>query len=315
MYNTPKVTLLSWTKDPIELIYAVWQASKNEEPLMTTDQVKTLVPAKDVNDLFRAVIAQKIPVGEHVDFVFAFENVSVSWREQAVRHRIGTTASPERVGSDMVHMETIPNLADSSWWSQSMRIQNMGRFADNKAYRMPETVLKHPEQRIRNVYDETMAMIQASYNVLVDAGIPMEDAREVIPLGAQHRMTWRLNIGSLQHIVGKRGCQILQLGIWGPVIEGMIKELVEKVDPIFAELVTPPCITGDKFNSCVYVEENRRRYTQEDKMPPCTLYHRHHSDLNVEETPMGQEMVERGTQYRKFWKRDEYTGVRLKVMP
>jgi len=147
-YKTPKVTLLTHTNLPLETIYSVWEASKGEASLRSPQEIRDTVSRDDVVKLFKAVIAQKIPVGEHVDFVFMLENVSVSWREQAVRHRIGTKVSPETLGVDI-----IPDLADSSFWSQSMRIQNMGNFADNKAYRMPKTVLQAGEEAEKKFND------------------------------------------------------------------------------------------------------------------------------------------------------------------
>lgn len=328
MNNQPKVTLTTWTQHPLEAVYVVWKSSKDDEPLMSTDDVINNVDPSEVRDLFRRVIRQRIPVGEHIGFVFIMENVSVSWREQAVRHRIGTRPSPERLGADMV-VDVIPDLADSSWWSQSMRIQNMGEFATQGRFRLPETVER--DDKLTQMFIETMFAIQRTYNVLVGAGVPMEDARELIPLGAQHRISWCLNIGSLQHIIGKRGCWILQLGIWGPVIEGMVIELVQKVDPIFSELVTPPCLCDDEFRGCIYHEENRRRYLGLDAHPPCPLHFRNHhipehsgksddiASAHTPETqakfhlPMAEQMRERAVQYAAFWWRNPYTGKRLKA--
>jgi hypothetical protein len=349
MSDKVKVTLLSATPLPLELVYSLWEASKNEKPLITPQQVKDTVPPEEVRALFRSVIQQHIPVGESVDFVFMLEGVSVSLREQAVRHRIGVTPSPERLGADMSladaralglqDVSTIPDLAHSVWWSQSMRIQDMGKFADTGAYRMPESIKAHVNgPALESKFINTILHIQKTYNELVAAGIPMEDARELIPLGATHRISWRLNISALQHIVSKRGCWILQLGIWGPVITGMIRELTEKVDPIFGELVTPPCLKGDDFTGCVYHEENARRYDGRDKLPPCPLHVVHHhlpeqrdkgkfatgdqswvaehrgSSLEEFGVPMAAEMRARAEDYRAFWSRDPYTGKRLKVI-
>lgn len=321
-FDAPEVTLLTWTRSPIATVYSVWEASKTEEPLRTPEEIERDVDREEQLKLFRAVIAQRIPIGEHVDLVFMLEGVSVSWREQAVRHRIGTLPSPERIGADIV-MDEIPDLAKSSWWSQSMRIQDMGKFANNEAYRLPETIRRHPDGTLIERYRNTMARIQATYNELVAAGIPMEDARELIPLGAHHRISWKLNISALQHIVGKRGCFILQLGIWGPIIEGMISECAEKIDPVFREMVTPPCMAGDEFKGCVYMEECRRRLTGDDKLPPCPLHlNYHHVDsetrgmlplrLSHIDIPRKDEMARRAEQYRRFWQRDPYTGARIK---
>lgn len=333
--KTPRVTLLTHTALPLETVYSVWEASKGEAQLLTPEQVKATVPAEEVEKLFRAVIAQRIPIGEHIDFVFMLENISVSWREQAVRHRIGAHA-----GND-VGVDIVPDLAESSFWSQSMRIQDMSAFARNGNYRVPQTILDHPDKTLLQLYRNTMRDIEYAYWAMVRAGIPMEDAREVMPLGAQHRMSWRLNIGALQHIFGKRGCWILQLGIWGPIITGMVEELATKVHPIFRELISPPCMKGDKYTGCVFQEESRRRYTQDDKLPPCTLHLRQERlpsmtpDPDVEwamdvidKTPEGiadalkdinvprvDEMLARAEDYRAFWGRDPFNGKRLRVIP
>jgi hypothetical protein len=242
-------------------------------------------------------------------------------------------------------MDKIPDLAESSWWSQSMRIQDMSKFFDNDMFRTPPTLWDEdgvprriPEGHGRLsghpaplVFRNAMEGVQDAYAALVASGVPMEDARELMPLGAQHRISWKMNISALQHIVGKRGCWILQLGTWGPVIQGMITELATKVDPIFQELVTPPCLKAgsDEFGGCVFHEENRRRYTGDDRLPPCPLHFRHHhmpengaigAELRAASTPeiqarfrlpMAPEMNTRAVDYMQFWGRDPFTGERL----
>jgi thymidylate synthase ThyX len=339
----PKVTLFNWTPMPMETVWGLWDQSKTEGPIRSPQWVKENIESAEVEKLFRAVIAQRIPIGESIDFIFILEGVSISWREQAVRHRIGTKPSSERLGVDIVHIDAIPDLADSVWWSQSMRIQNMGKFADNQAYRVPDSIYDKrvifggERTNAVHLYHSMMLNIQEAYNALVAAGVPMEDARELIPLGAQHRLSWKLNMSSLQHIVGKRGCWILQLGIWGPVIMGMIEELVDKVHPIFRETVTPPCFaTGsDDFKGCTYHEECRRRYTGDDELPPCPLHLAQQydpggpdhvrlkvvsEDYTIEHPekgepiplPMKSQMLERIEAYTTFWGRDCYTGERIK---
>ena len=200
-----------------------------------------------------------------------------------------------------------------------MRIQRMGEFAHKRAYRMPQTV-KEAGPKAMGIFDRAMGAAEYAYNTLVEMGVPMEDARDTIPLAAQHRISWKLNINSLQHIIGKRGCFILQLGIWGPIIMGMIEELANKVHPVFRDLVSPPCMDGDNFAGCVYREECRRRLDGSDELPPCPLHLYNEHGGNQYETlekmeydcgtiPMKEQMVKRAEEYRVFWKRDPYTGV------
>lgn len=324
----PKITLLNWTPDPMETVYSLWMASKDEEALLSVQDVKDKVPREKVEDLFWKVLAQRIPIGEHLHFTFVMEGVSVSWREQAVRHRIGT-----KVG-DKVGVDLIPDLASSSWWSQSMRIQDMGSFASKGMFRIPDTLkgktLKvyragsHKDDHItaEAYYTAVMKDIQDAYNKLVEAGVPMEDARELIPLGAQHRISWDMNLQSLLHILGERGCWILQMGIWGPVITGMVEELATKVHPMFRRILAPPCIKDDKFTTCLYRLENARRLDGSDAHPPCPLHlvrddvlakvepvqlkraaGLKNGDINV---PRREAMVERAEEYRKLWGKDPY---------
>jgi len=258
----PKVSLLSSTERPIETINAVWQASRDNEPV-------------DLNngdpDLFQKVIDSKIPVAEMIDFVFLLENVSIAFREQMVRHRIGV-----KVG-DRLGVDHVPDLADSTWWSQSMRVLDMGSFASAKAYETPEAV-KNSKGAWVDDYNKHMQRTEELYNNLLSAGVPAEDARMILPLACQHRIVWKLNLAALMHIVSKRSCWILQLGFWGPVIRGMIQELAYGIDPIFARLATPPCMRGDKFNECLFHLDNEKRMKGEDPLPPCPLWMNQHRD-------------------------------------
>jgi len=312
MNEKPRVTLLSWTQLPIETIYSIWWASKSNNPLLTPEQVYNGARDPDDNigleDLFKRVLAQKIPVTESICFNFMMENVSVSWREQAVRHRVGHKHD-DRIGVDIV-----PDLTTSSWWSQSMRIQDMGKFASDGAYRVADSIaaLKEKDEQLYNQYHFQMREIERTYSALVAAGVPMEDARDLMPLGAHHRISWSMNINSMAHIIGKRACWILQLGLWGPVIKGIVSELVAKVSPLFYELVTPPCIVDDDYKGCHFVHENERRITGEDDLPVCTMFTANEWNLPCEFSQETRARVnQRAKEYREFWGRDPYSGVRI----
>jgi len=316
----PRVTLVDWPRDPLALVWILWRASKDDAPLSTVEEVRGLVSDGELVDLFRKVLAQRIPLMESLRFVFVLEGVSVSWREQAVRHRIGTSVGP-RVGVDIV-----PDLSASSWWSQSGRLENMSGFADRGAYREPDFARYIDDPRTvdkaRKRYRHAMQQAADAYRQMLSFGLPIEEAREVMPFAMHHRISWALNLAAIQHIVGKRSCWILQSVLWAPVIRGMIDELAAKVHPIFRELVHPPCVKDDTFDGCVYRLENERRVNGSDPLPMCPLWACMDAKAPGAEAsvalcrsrqeglsgfPMLDEMKRRAVEYEALWGRDPYT--------
>lgn len=305
----PTVKLLSWTQNPLETLYACWEASRNNDPVPSPEDLARQRRSHpgcdfDIRQLFPKIIDAGIPVAENIHFCFLLEGVSIALREQLVRHRIGQKHG-ERLGMDIV-----PNLADSTWWAQSMRILDMGTFATDEAFLIPEsaddTFMPPSSEEIRSdrvdpklttrrdYYKKQMAWCQAAYRRMVAAGMPMEDARNIIPLAACHRLTWSINLAALKHVIGKRGCWILQLGMWEPIIKGMVEELATKIDPAFRGLIAPPCIRGDKFEGCKFKLDNERRIAGEDEIPPCPLYLHNHEEearalvnIRIVNNPMG----------------------------
>lgn len=256
-----KVTLISWTKDPIETVIKIWDASKTNIPTNQLGEVDTKL---DNLSLFQRIIDQQIPVSEHIVFNFIIDDAPISWREQAVRHRVGVKYG------DNYAVDIIPE-ADFTFWSSSMRIMSMEDFAVNEQYFVPDSVAKNP--LAYHEYVKAMDAIEKSYVYLTAVGVPMEDARNVIPLGATHRIAMTINLRSLQHIIGERGCWILQASLWHPIITGIIDELVTKIHPIFSNLAAPPCVKNNEFKGCVFNEENSRRLDGADALPVCPLWY------------------------------------------
>lgn len=305
-----KVTLVSWTQNPIETVYYLWEAARNNEKIINSpEDIKKLSNLskeykQKVRSTFEKVVDSSIPIAENINFTFLIEGVSISWREQAVRHKIGVKVG-ERLGVDM-----FPDIHDSTFWIQSMRVLDMGKFAQDDLFRMPESVASHPDPLVRETYIEHMHQSAGDYAFLLNQGVPIEDAREVIPLGAQHRLSWTLNMSALIHIAKKRSCTVPQIGTWGPVIQGMIKELTEKVDPYFSKIVTPPCISGEKFNKCLYELDNERRILREDPLMPCFLLMAQ-KGIDPKTINMDHEKFNKWEkEYEEFWQRDTKTGKR-----
>lgn len=289
------VTLVTSTANPVAAIYIAWIQSRTSGPVPSITKVIGRMATdadfrKEVNDIFEKVIEMKMPLLETIDVMFLLENVPVALREQMVRHRIAHHFG-ERIGADIV-----PDLAgNSSFWSQTMRIIDCSKFFDEGNFFVPEIAEEctkttfiagkgiEYEKDSKEYYLECIQEIQNMYrNLMKQYGWPMEDARNVLPMALQHRLTWKTNLASLLHVLGKRTCWHAQLGMWKPVIEGMIDSLGKNVHKCFFKLLDPPCIGKDgNFAECVFKPENEGLMATPERPgggnnPPCSLWVEHH---------------------------------------
>lgn len=280
-----KVTLLSSTENPLGTLYYVWEQSRTNDPLLTPLEYETAAQdykrgfdnalGKTVYDTVNAILDESVPVTENIQFVFYIENMSISLREQMVRHRIGTCIG-ERTGMDI-----IPDLHQSTWWSQTTRVLPLDRVYDEGRFYVPDSLKGkaidvdgkgEASYTAEEMYFNLFKHCQHVYNELVKAGVPREDARQVMPMGMTHGITWGINLKAMMHIFGKRGCWIAQAGLWNDMMVGMIEAVCENVDPMFRKIVLPPCIKDGKYKTCPIKMINVERIQGRDGMPPCPLF-------------------------------------------
>lgn len=316
-----KVKLLTKTENMFATISNVWNASRTNDPI----QIKNCASDFD-KDLFFKILKEDIPIMDMVEFIFLLEDIPISLREQIVRHRLGIKFD------DKIGLDIVPDLLDSTFWCQSMRVMDMSDFnyftPKSIADSIPQYISTEEERIPFAVYQEAMSTCKRVYTQLVEAGIPMEDARQIIPLGATHRMVWKLSLTAIKHICSKRSCWIAQLGMWKPIIKGIVEELVN-IDLKFRLLITPPCIQNEKFQECKFCEHNKKRVLGEgEEMPPCPLYLQYHEQEAVQqknakwiqsinshfwiiknEDFVGEEqMTKMKKEYAELWGRNVITG-------
>jgi len=255
-----EVKMLSGTQQPVVTAIKIWKASKGEDFTDVTEE--------ESKELWPQLVLQDVPVLENLHYQFLFQNVPVSWREQAVRHRIGVKAG-ENYGIDI-----IPDFPGSSWWSQSMRIKNVGGFYHRGDFYIPESIRGNKE--LQDVYTHVLESIGNAYTTLVNFGIPMEDARNLIPLGATHDISWDLSHKAMLYIVNKRSCWILQAGLWVPIIKEMMLSLLNFYgsEQLLYGMGKPPCYDPKegKIADCIFNLENERRWSGKDNLPPCPIW-------------------------------------------
>ncbi|MEG0070831.1 MAG: FAD-dependent thymidylate synthase [Raoultibacter sp.] len=148
---------------------------------------------------------------EHASYTFAVDGVSRALTHQLVRHRI------------------------ASFNQQSQRYV---KFTDNVATIMPDTVSSNPDRKA--IFDEAITAAVVAYKKLLDAGVPAEDARYLLPNAAETKIVITMNVRELLHFFELRCCNRAQ---WE--IRDMAHRMLELARP------TAPYIFLDAGASCI----------------------------------------------------------------
>jgi len=148
-------------------------------------------------------------VFEHVNFTFAIDGVSRSLTHQLVRHRL------------------------ASYSQQSQRYVKLENFK----YVIPPLIGKDPGAR--EEFERTMKDIAASYKKLADMGIPVEDARYVLPNAAESSIIVTMNARSLFNFFELRSCLKAQWEI--RKLSNLMLRRVREIAPRIFEVAGPAC--------------------------------------------------------------------------
>lgn len=127
---------------------------------------------------------------EHASYTFAVDGVSRAMTHQLVRHRI------------------------ASFNQQSQRYVS---YADEPVFVVPPSVATDPAVRER--FDEATAAAFAAYRALMDAGVPAEDARYLLPNAMETKIVITMNVRELLHFFELRCCKRAQWEIRGVALE------------------------------------------------------------------------------------------------
>lgn len=204
-----QVELLYHTPDPERAIATA--ARLCYAPIGASELMETMPEDKVMSVLSTIMKSGHFSTLEHASYTFAIDGVSRALTHQLVRHRL------------------------ASFNQQSQRYV---KFKDGIDVVIPHTIEEDSEAK--RVFDEAMDHAAAAYKKLIDAGIPAEDARFVLPNAAETKIVVTMNVRELLHFFNLRCCNRAQ---WE------IRELAHKM----LELVKPtaPFIFMDAGASCV----------------------------------------------------------------
>ena len=167
---------------------------------------------KQDSELIRKVLGSgHTSIAEHAVFSIAIRGCSRSASHQLVRFRVGTVFS-----------------------QQSQRYTSVG-----EDYIVPETV---KENSLLRVYNHTIKMAYDAYERMIDAGVPKEDARYVLPNACPTNLIMSMNARELLHAFNLRCCNRTQWEIRELFNE--ILRLVKPIAPTIFENAGASCVNG-----------------------------------------------------------------------
>jgi len=173
------VRLLYHTPDPERAIATA--ARLCYAPVGAAELLETMSPEAIHRVLKTIMDSGHLSTLEHASYTFAVDGVSRSLTHQLVRHRL------------------------ASYNQQSQRYVT---YAEEPSFIVPPTVAAHPEAAA--AFEESMQAAFASYRALLDAGIPAEDARYVLPNAMETKIVVTMNARELLHFFELRCCKRAQ---------------------------------------------------------------------------------------------------------
>jgi thymidylate synthase (FAD) len=225
-----KVALLQHTPEP-ELTIAL--AARLCYSHVDIDALKEKLSGADIKNFLDKIMSLgHQSVLEHASFTFGIEGISRVTSHQLVRHRV------------------------ASYSQQSQRyVSHKEKFA----VVTPPSIAANPE--LAEQFEAQVAALHAAYGALVEAGIPAEDARYLLPNATETKLIMTMNARELLHFFAVRCCERAQWEIRAMAVE-MLK-LVRPVAPTVFAKAGPGCLAGpcpEGAMCCGKMAEVRERF-------------------------------------------------------
>jgi thymidylate synthase (FAD) len=206
-----KVALLQYTPEPERTVALAARLCYSPADI---DELQQKISTADIGSFLEKIMSLgHQSVLEHASFTFGIDGISRVTTHQLVRHRI------------------------ASFSQQSQRyVSHTQRFAAV----VPPTISDRPELLAR--YEEQLAEMHRTYAEMVEAGIPAEDARYLLPNATETKIIVTMNARELLHFFELRCCERAQWEIRAMAVE-MLK-LARNAAPIIFRDAGPGCLSG-----------------------------------------------------------------------
>lgn len=206
-----QVELLNHTPDPERAIATA--ARLCYAPVGAAELMETM-PEERVRSVLTTIMSSgHFSTLEHASYTFAIDGVSRVLTHQLVRHRL------------------------ASFNQQSQRYV---KFKDGFPFVTPPTIAENAEADA--AFRALMDAAADTYQQLLDAGIPAEDARFVLPNAAETKIVTTMNVRELLHFFELRCCHRAQWEI--QELACRMLELVRPTAPFIFMDAGAPCVHG-----------------------------------------------------------------------
>ncbi|HDM23451.1 FAD-dependent thymidylate synthase [archaeon] len=202
-----EVKLIRYTKDPERVCAAAARSTISKKSM---DKLMRELDDEQVRRIIRNVLKWgHLSVIEHASFTFSISGISRVCSHQLVRHRI------------------------ASYSQQSQRMVKVGE----KSFVMPPSIKKNPHAK--EIFREAIRKAVSSYQMMIRLGIPLEDARFILPQAVKTNIVVTMNARELHHFFNLRCCMKSQWEI--RELANKMLSLVKKVAPTLFENAGPMC--------------------------------------------------------------------------
>lgn len=205
------VTLLYHTPEPERAVATA--ARLCYAPVGGRELMESLTDEKIRKVLTTIVSSGHFSTLEHASYTFAVEGVSRALTHQLVRHRLA---------------------------SYNQQSQRYVKFKEEPPIVRPASVDTNPEAA--QAFDEAIDACWQAYDKLVQAGVPAEDARYILPNACETKIVVTMNIRELMHFFSNRCCNRAQWEI--RELAWKMLELVRPTAPFIFRTAGPGCMRG-----------------------------------------------------------------------
>ena len=206
------VELLYHTPDPERAIATA--ARLCYAPVGAAELMETMPPERVESVLSTIMGSGHFSTLEHASYTFAVDGVSRALTHQLVRHRIA---------------------------SLNQQSQRYVKFTTGLETVKPGSIAADPEAS--RVFDEAVEAAIAAYERLIEAGIPAEDARYLLPNAAETKIVITMNVRELLHFFELRCCNRAQWEI--RELAHRMLELARPTAPFIFVDAGAPCVHGE----------------------------------------------------------------------